>query len=323
MKKIICVAITMGCFLLAGSQETGKSLKRKLLAELAVNACGCVDSISVYNKSRDEVLKEIHACIGAQTGAYLLGGQLADIDSLKSGAPGKDGKKQINIAVDLNENSQGYKNAYYDIEQFMMDSCASLKEKIAANDKQNEKSLSTNKKALDYYTKGIDESKKDNYKDAIGYFEKAVKNDPEFAFAWDNMGLCYRKAGDYDKALEAYKRSLEIDPNGLMPLQNIAVVYQYKKEYQQAINTYEKLALLDKNNPEVFYGMGQVYALNLNEYEKGLENICKAYNIYTELKSPYRTDAQKIIQIIYATMKKQGKEDKFMEILKSNNITAN
>ena len=167
----------------------------------------------------------------------------------------------------------------------------------------------------------MDESKKENFEKAVQYFEKAVNEDPEFAFAWDNLGLNYRRLNKFDKAIVSYRKSLEIDPNGLMPLQNIAIVYQYKKEYLNAINAYEKLAQIDKNNPEIFYGIGNVYATNLNDYEKGLENMCKAYNMYIEQKSPYRTDAEKIINVIYTEMKKQGKEDKFNQILKANNIS--
>lgn len=41
------------------------------------------------------------------------------------------------------------------------------------------------------------------------------------------------------------------------------------------------------------------------------------------MKSPYRTDAQTLIQRVYANLKKEGKEDKFFEILKNNNINVN
>ncbi len=51
--------------------------------------------------------------------------------------------------------------------------------------------------------------------------------------------------------------------------------------------------------------------------------MCKAYNLYIKKKSPYRVDAEKIISTIYSEMKKQDKVDKFNEILKVNNITAN
>jgi hypothetical protein len=51
--------------------------------------------------------------------------------------------------------------------------------------------------------------------------------------------------------------------------------------------------------------------------------MCKAYKMYTEQKSPYRTDAEKIIRYIYSEMKKQNKTDTFNQILESNNINQN
>ena len=80
---------------------------------------------------------------------------------------------------------------------------------------------------------------------------------------------------------------------------------------------------MDSFNPEVYYGIGHIYTYYLNDYEKGLQNMCKAYNLYIKKKSPYRVDAEKIISTIYSEMKKQDKVDKFNEILKVNNITAN
>jgi tetratricopeptide (TPR) repeat protein len=147
-----------------------------------------------------------------------------------------------------------------------------------------------------------------------------LKIDPKFAFAWDNIGICYRRLENYDKALEAYQNSLKIDPNGTMPLQNIAIVYQYKKQYDKAIAAYEKLGEIDKDNPEIYYGIGNIYATYLLDYEKGLSNMCKAYNLYIKQKSPFRTDAEKLINGIYREMKLQGKEARFAEILKENNI---
>lgn len=320
--RILLTAMVTICFSVMGSsQKTEKEDKKTLLAELAENGCKCVDSISVTDKTKKEISKEINRCINQQTGAYQLGVKMMGIDSLRAKAEEKDGKKEINISLNMNENSREYKEFYYEIERYMMDNCKALKEKVAAQNKESEKSFSDNPEALELYSKGVAESKKENYKKAVDYYEKAVQIDPEFAFAWDNIGLAYRKLGDYDKALNAYNKSLEIDPYGLMPLQNMAIVYRFKKEYDKAIDAYKRLAAIDKNNPEVFYGIGQIYTAFLNDHEKGLDNMCKAYNLYIEQKSPYRTDAEKIIQFIFAEMKKAGKEDKFNEILKQHNIS--
>ena len=56
--------------------------------------------------------------------------------------------------------------------------------------------------------------------------------------------------------------------------------------------------------------------------EKALQNMCKAYNMYTKTSSPYRVDAQKNINYIYGQMKANGKEERFFEILEENNIKA-
>jgi tetratricopeptide (TPR) repeat protein len=323
MKKIIVFIIALSIFSIGNSQEVKKLGSETLLKELAEQGCKCVDSIHTYNRPKNEIAMDISECIDKQIGGYQLGSKLLQIDTLKEMASEKDIKKQVDVSFNTNENSEEYKKYYYELERYMMSNCASLKEKIASNEKQSANSFSDNKKAIEYYNLGMDQSKKENFEKAIEYFEKAIKVDPEFAFAWDNLGINYRRLNNYEKAIECYEKSLEIDPKGLMPLQNIAIVYQYKKEYNKAIEAYGKLAEIDKNNPEIYYGIGNVYTTNLKEYEKGLDNMCKAYNMYVELKSPYRTDAEKMISLIYEEMKKQGKEEKFNQILKDNNITQN
>jgi tetratricopeptide (TPR) repeat protein len=323
MKKFLAASITLFLFYNVNCQkDKNESLKVDLLKEFSEKACECVDSIYTYDKSKDEISAEISRCINNQTGAYQLGVKMMDIVNLADNAEEKDGKKQINININMNVESDEYKEYYFELERYMMDNCKPLRSKISASDKESEKSVSQNPEALKWYSKGIEASNKENYKKALGYYAKAVELDSNFAFAWDNIGICNRKLGNYDEALYAYKRSLEIDSMGVMPLQNIAVVYTYKKQYDNAIKSYERLMLVDKNNPEIYYGIGQVYFQHLNEYEKSLDYMCKAYNLYVEQKSPYRTDAEQIIRYIYVEMKKAGKEDRFNEILKENNITS-
>jgi tetratricopeptide (TPR) repeat protein len=323
MKNCLLIIIIISFCSVGVSQEIKNEGSETFLSELSDNACKCIDSINIYNLSKVEVASKISDCINKQVGAFQLFSKIMKIDELKADAEISDSVKQIDISVNLDANSEEYKNYYYELERYLMANCSSLKEKIATNDIQNVKSMSENEEAIEFYSKGLEETKKENYKKAIEYYKKAVNVDPEFAYAWDNMGINYRRLDNYDKAIECYKKSLEIDPYGLMPIQNIAIAYQYKKEYSKAIEAYKKLAEIDRNNPEVYYGIGHVYASNLNDYEKGLDYMCKAYNMYIEQKSPYRVDAEKMIQFIYTEMIKQGKEEEFNKILKANNISQN
>ncbi len=329
--KHFFIALVGICSLQIGfGQDTSKKEienpfnKKQFLKELSENACKCIDSINTGQKVKDSISSEIHSCIDKQVGAYQMGVKLASIKDLeKEAKEGEDGKKNIDIAINVNPDSKEYKEYYYEMERYLINNCKAIRDKIAANDKPGDKSLSENEQAQKYYNLGLEESKNEHYEKAIEYFKKAVVFDPEFAFAYDNIGISYRKLNKFDDAIEAYEKSLKIDPNGTMPLQNIAVAYQYKKEYKKAVKAYERLAKLDDKNPEVYYGIGQIYAQYLFDYEKALDNLCQAYNLYVAQKSPYRTDAETLIQIVYKEMKKQGKEALFNDILKKHNISGN
>jgi tetratricopeptide (TPR) repeat protein len=322
MKKIILFTTLIFAYTLGICQDIN-SKSDALLKELAESGCMCIDSIQSFNKIKTEVSLEINKCLDEATGAYQLGSKLIDISDLSEASEETDEVKDISISINIDEDSKDYKKYYYELERYMMDNCPSLKDILSNNDKLNDKSFTDNEIALRYYSHGIEESENGNFEEAVENFQKAVKVDPEFAFAWDNLGISYRMLNKFDEAIDAYEKSLEIDPNGMMPLQNIAVAYQYKKEYKKAIKAYKKLAIIDKSNPEVFYGIGNVYTINLKDYEEGLDYLCKAYNMYIEQKSPYRTDAEKLINYIYSEMKEQGKEEKFNQILEANHISQN
>jgi tetratricopeptide (TPR) repeat protein len=319
---IILIVSILSLNFISFSQNKELPSVEKLTQELSDDACECVEQIDTYNKKKEDINAAVNKCISEKTSALQLGIKLMSIDlSDEKSKKDKDVKKNVEIKVNVDENSEDFKKAYYELERYMMENCEALKQIVKVSDKQSAKSLTDNEIAMDLYNKGVQETEKKNYKKAINYYEKALKEDPNFVFAWDNLGLNYRLMNNYDKAIECYERSLKIDPKGQMPLQNIAVAYQYKKEYQKALDAYKRLSVLDRNNPEIYYGIGVIYASSLIDYELSLENMCKAYNLYVEQKSPYRTDAEKLINALYVEMKKQGKEKKFKEILKENKIS--
>lgn len=286
-----------------------------MLQSAGGRACNCMDSVNKTTKNRKQQLKTISDCIDAEVSSYQLSLEL--LKTIRN-----SGKDQ-NITLATNKNSDAYKSGYYQIERWLNDSCASLRSMIRTNDEANENSFSKNPDAYKAYEEGVDWLKTQNYKEAIPWFEKAVRLDPQFVFAWDNLGISYRQTGELEKAKEAYLSSLKVDPAGHTALQNLPVVYLKQKKSQEAIDAYLVFLKQYPGDPEVYYGIGLVYYQNLQDMEKALDNMCKAYNIYVSQKSPYRSDAEKVIQSIYQEMKNNNKEDAFHKILKENNIRSN
>lgn len=299
------------------SKENLKSLAidtTKFLRDFSMNACKCIDSISLTNKNSVQLSKEISECIDKQVSVYQM--TLKLFSSLTG--PGKNKK----IIINTDKKSADYQHYYFQIESWLKDSCKSLNKAIASNNEESEYSFSKDDEAVALYNKGISYLDNENYKEALPYFEKAVKQDPKFAFAWDNIGICSRRLNNFDAAIEAYNKSLELDAKGKTPLQNIPVAYEYKKEYDKALDAYLNILKYYPDDPEAYYGAGRIYAYFKIDLEKSLQYMCKCYNIYTNTKSPYRVDAEKQISYLYGKMKADGKEELFYKILKDNNINT-
>lgn len=319
MKPLMLVIVLCFGGLTLFAQNEKKISPERIKREFAMNACKCVDSIDISKMSKTEVETAVAECIKKQITAYQLTDMLASIDLSKLAA-NKNKKDTINISLNLNENSNEYKKYYYKIEEYLLDSCPNIRSKISSDNKPNTNSLSQNKEAIEQYEAGQAETSKGNDAIAIIYYNKAVELDPKFAFAWDNLGLCYRKTNQYAKAIHAYEQSLKIDSSAAMPLQNLAVVYQYTKDYDKAIAAYEKMQRLDSQNAEGYYGLSRLYTISPIDYPKALDNMCKAYKLYVSQKSPFRSDALQVIQLIHSKMQDQGQLDKFKEILEQNNL---
>lgn len=51
------------------------------------------------------------------------------------------------------------------------------------------------------------------WKEAIYRWEQAVKIDPEYAQAWNNLAIGYEQEGRFDDARAAYQKALQLAPN--------------------------------------------------------------------------------------------------------------
>jgi len=178
---------------------------------------------------------------------------------------------------------------------------------------------SKNEQAQNSYIIAKDFMQAQNYKLAIEGLQLALKQDPKFVLALDDIAVCYRQLEDYDNAVKYYKKSLDIYPEGEYALMNIGVVYSLKSDYKTAIDYYERLIKYQPNNAEGYFGAGKNY-LQLNNDEKALSDIFIAHRIYTENKSEYAKDTEMLMGAIYQKMVKENKEGIFKKIAAENNI---
>jgi tetratricopeptide (TPR) repeat protein len=281
IKYILILSVTLGF-----AQDKNDE---KLLA-VSNDACECISQIDSESDDKNESIKN---CISSS-----LEKKLVDKGSSDSSV------------VEMN---------YKTIENYLVQHCKSLKELAFTENKKFKHASSDNVLAQLAYDDGMDYINEGDVENAVVKFTKAVEIDPNFAFAWDNLGISYRKNSEYDKAIESYKKSLEIYPEGRLPLLNIAITYNLNKQYEEAVNYYNKFIEIYNEDPEGYYGLGLILYTQEQE-EAGLDNLIRAYTIYTAQNSPYRADAAKKIGYMYKDLKNQDKLEVFNKVADKYNL---
>ena len=77
--------------------------------------------------------------------------------------------------------------------------------------------------------------------EAIAEFKKALEIDPKYADARCILGVAYANKGMLDEAITEYKKAMEINPNLAMAHMNLALAYYYKGEYSLATKHRDRL----------------------------------------------------------------------------------
>ncbi|MBI4454568.1 MAG: tetratricopeptide repeat protein [Acidobacteria bacterium] len=122
-------------------------------------------------------------------------------------------------------------------------------------------------KARDRLNKGVTAYTEKKYDEAIGYFEEAIRLDPDLMVANVYLATTYRtmfipggRSPDNDrnaqKAIEIYQEVLKRDPKDIGTIASLARIYADLEQYEIAKEWYRKRLEADPSNPEPLYGIG-------------------------------------------------------------------
>jgi Flp pilus assembly protein TadD/4-amino-4-deoxy-L-arabinose transferase-like glycosyltransferase len=86
---------------------------------------------------------------------------------------------------------------------------------------------------------------------ALFQLQRAVEEDPQHAWAYNQMGSIYFNRGDYETALDAYKKALRYSRNNAVLLGNIASTYYKLKDFNRARRYWEESLGIDPKNEQI------------------------------------------------------------------------
>ncbi len=142
-----------------------------------------------------------------------------------------------------------------------------------------------------YYLYGQMALKRDEVEIARNQFLKATQTRPDYAEAWNNLGVCWIIAKKADEAIEALNKALEIEPTLLEARVNLGSAWRISRDPQKADKAkaeYDRAMKQDPRNPAIHFDLGILYMENpMTDVGGDLERFQRAldyFQTYLELK---------------------------------------
>jgi tetratricopeptide (TPR) repeat protein len=129
----------------------------------------------------------------------------------------------------------------------------------------------------------------------IRMFELATRIWPEFARAWNNLGVALGRAGRLDEASEAYRRAIEADVTLAAPHVNLGQIHYHRGDLDRAIGLFQKAVELNPENAHYRLFLGKALAERgrfeeaLRELERGAGIDADFFLIHMQLAEIHRT----------------------------------
>jgi len=95
--------------------------------------------------------------------------------------------------------------------------------------------------------------------DAVGYFQEALKLNPDHLIALDNLGSAYRQQKRWDDARKTYERALEVNPNEAEANYGLGMVFAQNDDTARAFEFLQKALKLRPVYPEALNNLGILY----------------------------------------------------------------
>ena len=141
------------------------------------------------------------------------------------------------------------------------------------------------------------------WEEARRYFDLARQISPDFALAWNNLGIAEGRLGNAEEAERTYRSAIAIDPRLSSPYLNLGNLYLANGKPEAALVDLQAAARLDRRNPFIHYLRGLALAQSgaLADAEKALNrsirlkrDFADAHALLAEVRLELSADSQGI-----------------------------
>ncbi len=136
----------------------------------------------------------------------------------------------------------------------------------------------------EYLKQGLVYSSQGKYEEAIGYYEKAEKENPMEIEVYLSKGVAYANLGKLDEAQAQFEKALKINRNSGIVYYHLGSIALMKNEVEIGIENYNKAIAHGFEDAQLYYSLGLLHEES-GESDLAIRNYSKAI-----MKNPMRSD---------------------------------
>lgn len=136
------------------------------------------------------------------------------------------------------------------------------------------------------YNKGLTFIWIEDYKNALPYFEKAVKENPNYADAYYCIGHCNNELKRYTEAIEACKQAIRIKPDFAEAYNCLGAAYNNLRRWTEAIEASKQAIRIKPDLAGAHCCLGVAYS-GLERYNEAIEASKQAIHIKPDYAEAY------------------------------------
>lgn len=140
-------------------------------------------------------------------------------------------------------------------------------------------------RAVEHNNRGAALMDQGKWAEAEFELKTAVQLSPQYAEAYNNLGIIYKQRQQYDAALQYFEKAYRLNKEYIAPLSHIGAVHIARGQLDQAITVLRKAVDKEPTFADAIYNLGLAYLL------KGRETIAG------EKKNKFYKDAEEKLQL--------------------------
>lgn len=125
---------------------------------------------------------------------------------------------------------------------------------------------------------------REHFEEAANYYRQAVKATPTNAQIYNKLGITYLQLNEHGSARKSFSKAIKYEPHFVNALNNLGAVNTLEKKYNPAIRYLKQALALDETNASAHLNLAEAW-IGLGDMDRAMTEYARAVELNPDILS--------------------------------------